>query len=459
MLLAPRPVPFGGGQTATRILSQAVAYWDVRMYSGSGNLIDLSGHGHHAQFGSTSGADSNDPLHLLPEGNKPYLYLPGSASNNASIPDAAPLKITSGVLRVEVDARPASVTTNSYLASKWLATGNQRSWLFNLSNTGGMTVQLTPDGATSEGVASSTGHGVSADARKWFAFDWDIAAKTMDFEVSDNGTAWSAVGTQRPVTTAALFDSTATVLIGAINAGAGGNDFGGKIYRLRIYHNGNLVLDVDPTNPSAYNATRTSLTAVTGQTVTINRSTSGRKASVVDRPLLLFGTDDYLEVADHPDLDIDIGTGFTAVIALRQYATPTNFGRYFTKKEGTAGATLGWTVASSGTNIATRADIGDGTDNEARSGTVQASGSLLLFGARYRPGWWAAIGPATSLFEDVNDAPVSPIANSQVLRIGARSDSAASFQDFEMFAAAIFQRALSEREIRQLNRELLGVPV
>jgi hypothetical protein len=40
----------------------------------------------------------------------------------------------------------------------------------------------------------------------------------------------------------------------------------------------------------------TSFTAVTGQTVTINRSTSGRKTVAVTQPTWLFGTDDYMEV-------------------------------------------------------------------------------------------------------------------------------------------------------------------
>ena len=40
----------------------------------------------------------------------------------------------------------------------------------------------------------------------------------------------------------------------------------------------------------------TSFTALTGQTVTITRSTSGRKTAIVTQPCWLFGTDDYMEV-------------------------------------------------------------------------------------------------------------------------------------------------------------------
>lgn len=69
------------------ILSRAIAYSKASRYSGTGALLDLSGNGHHAQLGSTAGADSNDPLHL-PWAGVNYVYFPGTAGNSLDIANA-----------------------------------------------------------------------------------------------------------------------------------------------------------------------------------------------------------------------------------------------------------------------------------------------------------------------------------------------------------------------------------
>ena len=66
------------------VLDRAVAYWAAKDYSGSGDLLDGSGNGHHAQLGSTPGADTNDPLKLPYTGTQ-YAYFPGSAGNEVSV--------------------------------------------------------------------------------------------------------------------------------------------------------------------------------------------------------------------------------------------------------------------------------------------------------------------------------------------------------------------------------------
>src|SRR5205807_1447707 len=88
-----RRILFAGKPPALpSVLSGAEAYWKASQYSGSGALLDLSGHGHDAQLGSSAGADTNDPLFLAYAGTK-YVYLPGSAGNYLSTPDAAPLHV------------------------------------------------------------------------------------------------------------------------------------------------------------------------------------------------------------------------------------------------------------------------------------------------------------------------------------------------------------------------------
>ena len=66
------------------ILDSAVLLLQAKNYSGSGEWLDESGNGHHAQFGSTGGADTNDPLFKAYDGTQ-YIYFPGTADNTIQV--------------------------------------------------------------------------------------------------------------------------------------------------------------------------------------------------------------------------------------------------------------------------------------------------------------------------------------------------------------------------------------
>lgn len=68
------------------ILDRAELLLRAENYSGSGDWLDESGNGHDAQFGSTSGADTNDPLYKAHAGTD-YAYLPGTSGNYFSRDD------------------------------------------------------------------------------------------------------------------------------------------------------------------------------------------------------------------------------------------------------------------------------------------------------------------------------------------------------------------------------------
>ena len=94
-----------------------------------------------------------------------------------------------------------------------------------------------------------------------------------------------------------------------------------RFYRAQVLDgiDGTTVLDVDTSVVTS--GSDTSFPALTGQTVTINRSTSGRKAVAVTHPLWLFGTDDYMEVADNDLIDFGASDSFTVLAVVRQWAT------------------------------------------------------------------------------------------------------------------------------------------
>lgn len=335
----------------SRVLSGAVAYWDARMYSGSGDLLDLTGNGHHAQFGSGAGADANDPLYLTTASEAWYVYFPGTSGNSATITLTA-------------------ATTYDY------------------------TITYSDD------------------------------TTDTDEQISDGS--------------------------GVLTFGGTDAKFAGlKVKRILIVPDGGgaTVADIDFTQRALWDTARASLTAVTGQTVTINRTTSGRKTTVVDRPQILFGTDDYLLVTDHAQLKFTTGEDFTLAMAIRQYATPINTGRYVSKR-----TTSGYLLISSGTSLAPRAFVDDGPDTAQANGPAITAGKATVIGGRYRAGVTIEAFTNGVLGSSASATSIGDITSTDNFVIGAE-DGGGTRQDFVFFAAALWRRALTDSEIVQLNRE------
>lgn len=334
-----------------------VAAWHAGGLNGpaiasDGRLRDFISDTYHAQFGSTTGSDSNDPLQLLPELGRWSIYFPGTAGNSATI-------------------------------------------TLNASTTYDYTITYS-DATT----------------------DTDSQASDGDGLLTFGGTDAKFAGL--------------------------------KVHRIVVVPDGGgaTVADIDFSRQSLWDATRTNLMAVTGQTVTINRTATGRKASVVDRPLLLMGTDDYLEVADHAALNFGIGD-MTMAIGLRKYGTSNT--NLMQKKNSSATGTAGYQM------FATSARGSDGTTQTAAALTLTVGLPIVPLLRRSRMGVAAFVGGTLQ-----NETPDSSgsWSNDRPLRVGANSAATpGGFGDFEFFGAAIFRRALTDNEIRHLNRELLGVPV
>ena len=84
---------------AERLLSQAVAWWDVGQYRDGDRFLRNRGTGGELldlRLGSSIVANSNDPLYLAPE-DRGYVYLPGVAGNNLTAPDDNSLDITGDI--------------------------------------------------------------------------------------------------------------------------------------------------------------------------------------------------------------------------------------------------------------------------------------------------------------------------------------------------------------------------
>jgi hypothetical protein len=170
----------------------------------------------------------------------------------------------------------------------------------------------------------------------------------------------------------------------------------------------------------------------------------------VVRDVWLFGTDDYMEVADNDLLDFGASDSFTVVAVVRQWATPANFGRYISKRPSASGDT-GYEMLSSGTTLSLNATIDSGASAAVRDGlTTFATGTLCSLGFVVdRAAQTIASFNGGTLSATASTSGVGSLANSEGLRVGARS-AGASHQDMELLAVAIFRRALSADEITSI---------
>jgi hypothetical protein len=228
------------------------------------------------------------------------VYHPGANSNSQSIPDSSALDITGDIdLRAFIALDDWTPTGNGAIIDKREAGSTGISYNMRIGTTGLIGLQWSADGTTTLLAVSTVATGVTDGTAKWVraTLDVDNGAGGYDvkFFLSDNGTTWTQLGTT--VTGA----STTSIYSGSGNVSLGGSPLGsffitGKYFRAQILNgiDGTTVLDADTSVITTGAAT--SYTALTGQTVTINRASSGRKAVAVTQPTWLFGTDDYMEV-------------------------------------------------------------------------------------------------------------------------------------------------------------------
>lgn len=410
--------------------------------------------------GSTSIADSNDPK-FLDWYSTNYVYLPGVASNNMSVPDANDLDITGDIdIRVRVALDDWTPSANSGFISKGGAVGN-RSWNFTILTTGGFRFTWFTDGTNNITKDSTATVTLSDGEVKWarVTFDVDNGASGNDvkFYTSDDGTNWTQLG--NTITTAGvtnIYASTATVNIG--NISGGGSPTAGKFYRAQILDgiDGTTVLDIDTSVITSGGAT--SFTAGTGQTVTINRSTAGRKTVAVTTPCWLFGTDDRLQVpnSSRGSKAVDFGPNdsFTAFVVMRQWNTNGTFRGILSKYTGPSGLTgPGYIIMTSSPSTTIGFSFEDFSNTGEGRGSALTNGVAVLFGGvcnRYLNTLQAINASGTLVGSTASIRNTGGPGSSGVLTIGSRGGGSANV-DMELIAACIWRRPLSQDEIFTLR--------
>lgn len=444
----------GGGQAlkarkVRRLLRNAAFYVDAAYASGGQTAKNLGygGSALDATSGSSGSADSNDPQ-WLPYAGTPYVYLPGVSGNSLQVPDAAALDITGDIdIRVRVALDDWTPAGNMALIAKD-DLGSNQSYRFQLTTSGTLSFIYSPTGSGGGLVTatSTTATGVTDGSAKWVRVTRATGSGDVKFYTSDDGSTWSQLGTTVSTAAASHYAGTAALQVGAVQTA---NNAACKFYRALILDGigGTTVLDVDT---SVATGASTTFTATTGQTVTVNRSTAGRKSAVVTENKWLLGTDDYMEVADSSLLDFTASDDFTVLAVVREWATPTSNRRIVDKAD--ASANNGWLLYGSSTGYSYFLRMNDGTNAAAPASSAGSSGALSVpaftvnrstqIATPYLNGTAGATASTTS---------VASVANATPMRIGRVGGAGTNYADMELVAVAVFRSALNASQITAIT--------
>jgi hypothetical protein len=415
---------------------------------------------------STSGRKSVAvPSRSLKKWDDPHVFLPGVNGNFLSVPDAAALDITGDLdIRVKValaNWTPAAVTG---LVSKWLTTGNQRSYSFRVVTNGRLRLVWSENGTAEIVKDSAFGTFFGDGSAQWVRVTLDVdngaSGNDVKFFTSNDGVNWIQFGTT--VTTAgvtSVYSSTADLSIGQVQAST--NMAAGRFYQSVIYSDlteTTKVLDIDcakaPTNFTAGNAL--TFLADTGQTVTLN-STAGSGMEVrgtrfsSGRSLFLLGFDDYFQIPlsngwQHQLLNFNKNDPFTIVIAVRAWST--QVGNRFISKF-TTNPLLGWAIDPNDANNRTRFLLYERSDVFLSFALAQATGNGSLsvkVGSFNQPNY----SIQSDSFSQTSVNRGLDLRNQSRTMIGSQEQAAGGL-DMEFTAAAVFRRALTPDEIKTIT--------
>ena len=422
----------------------------IRNLGTAGPILDC-------KSGSTSVPDTNDPAFLDWRGIN-YIYLPGVTGNYFTVPDENALDITGDIdLRALVALDDWTPATVAYVLGKTTAVAY--SYLLQVNTNGTLSLLWSTDGSTTiqktSTVAPTIGDGQPLWIRATLDVDNGAAGYDVKFFTSANGNTWTQLGaTVTTLIPTSIFSGTAEIRIGR---GASGTQLMiGKHYRAQVLNgiDGTTVLDVDTSVITSGGAT--TFTAVTGQTVTILRSTTGRKSVAVTTPLWLFGTDDQLIVpgssTGSKTVDFSNNDSFTVLAVMRQWDTNATFRGIFSKVQFPASQNLGYYLWTSSPSSTIASGFNDNINAASRgsgftNGTVSVAVLIVnrYFNIALRLGPTGLLGGASTSISDIANT-----ANTGTLTVGARGPGS-SFVDMEFIAAAIWRRPLSEAELNTVR--------
>jgi len=445
------PSTLGVVASGEDVLNDAVLWLDAsRSVAGENTMVNYGkgGSALNAQYGSTATSDTNDPLLLTHTGTN-YLYLPGIASNYAATPSAAALDITGDIeIVLRLAAADWTPSATQVIASKRSTT--LLSWQLALDASGAVVWSFN-NGANlfTNGILTAPTPLTDATAY-WLKFTRVASTGVISLqqapdqatEPSTWPTSWTPSGTR------STGNITAQAVELAVGSGRGGSDiFAGSFYRCIVRNgiDGTTVFDANfTTGITSGGQTTFTESSANAATVTINRATSGRKSVAVVRPVLLFGTDDYLQITDSDLLDFGASDSFTFMFVGRAWNTIASGNHWITKRN--VAGTNGYTLRATGGALSVSSLWDDGPDAVTPSAVAFAAGpTFVATGVLDRSATIARSYVNNTAGSTSSTSALGDISNSDPLYVGRTGDPL--YGDFELLAVAVFRRVLSTNEI------------
>lgn len=399
-----------------------------------------------AQYGSTVAPNTNEPL-LLGHTGENYLYLSGVAGNFASTPDAAALDITGDIdIRVRVLPDDLAAVSNGDLFAKWSVAASV-SWGLVRLTAGTLRLYWSADGTavlSADSTAAYTFSGSPTWVRVTLDVDNGAAGRDIKFYTSPDGTTWTQLGaTVTQAGTTSIFSGTSVIHIGSNGLVA---PIAAKFYRAQVLNGigGTTVFDADFTT-SITSGAQTTFTesSANAATVTINRSTAGRKSCAVVRPVWLLGTDDFFEVADNALLDFGASDSFTVVAVVRDWGT-SGTRSLVTKVSAPSPSFAGYALYQGSSS--TYWEVEDAAVQSYTLRSYSAGGLLMQAGVRNTATDQVTLVDKTGS-ATVTDTTTASLSNAVAFQIGRFAGATPYYADAELLAVAVFRRALSASEL------------
>lgn len=436
-------------------LQDAVLWLDAQSVTSGHSMVPNLGSGGSVLDAQRGNGTSFIPS-LLEHTGENYLYLPGLTGNDASTPDGAPLDIT-GDIEVVLRVSPDSWTGADTRAFIGKSGASDVSWYINLLGDKRVRMYNSPDGTTLKNHLTSNVLPFSGSETAWLKVTLDVdngaGGSTLTvFYAADSPTEPSSWTTLQAVTVA----GTTSIFSGVseLRVGQRGDGFWfqpGKFYRAIVRNGigGTVVFDADFTK--LVNGSQTTFTedSVNAATVTINRSATGLKSVVVTRPVWLFGTNRYFQVADNDLLDFGATDSFTVMAVARFWGTINN-NSIIGKGTGNIGATMqGYQMFFSGGLPSYR--LGDGTTRVGGVSSFAPTAGEMRVLTFHRDVASDRAWAETHNVESggrTTDTTTGTLASGEALFVGGTA--AVGYTDAEVFAVAVWRRTLSSAEIGQV---------
>lgn len=385
---------------------------------------------------------------LIAANTENYLLAPGVVGNYASIPTATYLNVSTGLeLVARIRLNDWTPTTAGGVISRGANITLANTYALNMSGATS-TIQLAVNSGLYNATATPP---VSDTSYAWVKATWRSSDGRVQFftapdQVSEP-TSWTQLGADVVGTTTPLAADTAPLHIGTVASGGTSYPLTGRIKRVIVRNGagGTTLVDVDFTNKSGNTFVEASANAAT---VTINRSTTGSFAHIIDRTLVMSdGTDDLITLPTRSNLSLN-GSSFTSLVASFVPNEPAAYGRLFSA-EGTGSR---WAIYRDFVTPRWGVLLGDGTT------TAIAVPPAVSFAI---PSVFALISDRSSnvirgfangsVGADVSTSTVLTTANTNSVGISAAATPSLYLQQI-VYGACIIPRVLSTSSVNAIGR-------